>query len=176
MVACSLALVACGKNCTQSKIVTVDMAKVYNKYARAERSKEQFQEAVEKAQGEMRAMLDEGVKMAKELQELREKMDNPSLSETARTKFRKQADEVTEEIRKKEVEVNSFRQQTDRELMERREKLVTKHIEEIRTAAKSVAERRKVDLVLNTSGIEVIHAKSSMDITKDVIEEVNKGK
>jgi Skp family chaperone for outer membrane proteins len=156
-----------------SGVLTIDMARTYNSYGQAERSKEQFQKAVEKAQDEMRVMLDEGIKMAKDLQDIREKMDNPALSESARSKFQQQVEEKSELVRKKEAEVNTFRQQTDRELMERREEFVAKHIEAIRAAVAKVAATRKVQLVLNTSGIEVLYADGALDVTDEVIQILN---
>jgi Skp family chaperone for outer membrane proteins len=154
-------------------VLTVDAARVYNSYGRAERSREQFQQAVEKAQEEMRAMLDEGVKMARELQEIREKMDNPLLNEAARSKIQKELEEKTEEVRKKEIEVNAFRQQTDRELMERREEFVNKHLEEIKAVVANLAGKRKAVLVLNTAGMEVLYSDPAMDITDGVIDAIN---
>jgi Skp family chaperone for outer membrane proteins len=169
----ALPLVACGRCGGKCSVVTVDVAKVYSNYDRAEQSKEQFQKAVEKAQGEMRTMLDEGIKLAKDLQEIQEKMENSSLSEPARSKFRKQIEEMTEEVRKKEVEVNAFRQQTDRELTERRDEFVSKHIEEIRDVVKSIAQKRGAEIALNTSGIEVLHSDAALDITDTVIRRLN---
>lgn len=174
MTACT----ACGQNsqCANGgvNVLTVDMAKVYNKYNKAERSKEQFQKAVEKAQEEMRSMLDEGISMAKELQEIQEKMDNPALSESARAKFRKQAEEKTEDVRKKEAEVNQFRQETDRQLMQRRDEFVTQHVQEIRKVIAKIANKRGANLVLNTAGVEVLYSPDSMDISDDVIRVINR--
>jgi Skp family chaperone for outer membrane proteins len=166
----SLSLAASGQ---AMNVVTVDMAKVYGNYSKAEQSKEQFQRAVEKAQEEMRGMLDERVKMAKDLQEIQEKLDNPALSESARVKFQKQVEEKSEAVRKKEMEVNTFRQQTDRDLNERREAFVSKHVEEIRAVVKSIATKRNATIALNTAGIEVLYAAPSLDITEEVIALLN---
>lgn len=163
-----------GATCSGDAILTVDMSKVYGAYGKAEKSKEQFQKAVEKAQQEMRVMLDEGIKMAKELQEIQEKMDNPALSEAARTKFRQQAEEKAESVRKKEAEVNQFRQETDRQLMQRREEFVTQHVQEIRSVIEKIAEKRGSCVVLNTSGIEVLYSAKNIDISNDVISDINK--
>ncbi|MDR2577074.1 MAG: OmpH family outer membrane protein [Puniceicoccales bacterium] len=173
----ALALAGCGKDdlSPHSGIVTVDIGKVYSKYNRAERSREQFQEAVEKAQGELRGMLEEGVKMAQNLKEMQEKLDNPSLTDASRARMRKEIEGLTEDIRRKEVELNTFRQQTDRELMERREEFVTKHIEEIRDTVRKIVKKRSVSLVLNTSGVEVVYSLPDMDITEKVIDALNDG-
>ncbi|MDR2664062.1 MAG: OmpH family outer membrane protein [Puniceicoccales bacterium] len=167
------ALVAFGQPSPPFSAVTVDVARAYANYQQAERSKEQFQRAVERAQAEMRTMLDEGVALAKELQEIEERMDNPALSEAAREKLRKQGEEKADEVRKKEVEVNSFRQQTDRELMERREEFVGKHIEEIRLAAEKLAKKKKVQVALNVSTGAVLYAVPALDITDEVIQYLN---
>jgi Skp family chaperone for outer membrane proteins len=171
----ALPLAGCMKNSAplNGSVVTVDMGKVYSKYNRAERSMELFQEAVEKAQGELRVMLEEGVKMARDLRELQEKLDNPALSDTSRSRIRKEIESMTDDIRRKEVELNTFRQQTDRELMERRDEFVTKHVEEIRDAVRGIVKNRGVVLVLNSSGNGVVFSQYSMDITEDVISALN---
>ncbi|MDR0428674.1 MAG: OmpH family outer membrane protein [Puniceicoccales bacterium] len=164
------------QNLPPLSVLTVDMAKVYNGYEKAERSREQFQKAVEKAQDEMRTMLDEGVKMAKELQEVREKMDNPALSDNARNKFRKQAEDLEEKVHKKEVEVNQFRQETDRELSQRREEFVSRHIDEIKKVIKAIAEKRGANIVLNSTGMELLYYEDQFDITGHVLKVLNKSK
>ena len=156
--------------------VTVDMAKVYASYNRAERSREQFQEAVERAQDEMRTMLNEGVALAKELRELEERMDNHALSESALAKLRKQVDEKAAEVRKKEVEVNTFRQQTDKELTERRDEFFNRHIAEIKKAIRKVSEKKKVIVAFNTAGGDVLYSIPSLDVTDDVITLLNGNK
>lgn len=166
-------MAAFGQSSPPFSAVTVDVAKVYADYQRAERSKEQFQQAVERAQTEMRSMLDEGVTLAKELQDIEERMDNPALSETAREKLRKKGEEKADEVRKKEIEVNAFRQQMDRELMERREEFVGKHIEEIRQAAEKIAKKKKVQVAFNISSGAILYAAPAMDITDEVVDYLN---
>lgn len=178
---CSLSLTACGpqtkagsSEVSGSSILTVDMAKVYKSYGKAERSNEQFQAAVSKAQEEMKALLDEGIAMAKELQEIQEKMENPALSDSARNKFRQQAEAKAEDVRKKEVEVNQFRQETDRQLAQRREEFVSQHIKEIRKVIEKIAQKRGASVVLNTAGVEVLYSAEALDITELVIKVLNK--
>jgi Skp family chaperone for outer membrane proteins len=83
-------------------------------------------------------------------------------------------DEKSEAVRKKEVEVNAFRQQTDRELAARRDAFVTRHVDEIRGVVKAVAEKHRASLALNTAGIEVLHSLPSLDISDEVIGELNR--
>jgi Skp family chaperone for outer membrane proteins len=170
---CGGAAAVHGQSNPQITAVTVDMAKVYASYGRAERSREQFQEAVERAQDEMRTMLNEGIGLAKELRELEERMENQTLNEAALAKLRKQAEEKAAEVRKKEIEVNTFRQQTDKELTERRDEFFNRHIAEIKKAVKKVSEKKKVNVALNTAGGDVLYSLPSLDVTDDVIALLN---
>ncbi|MDR2677505.1 MAG: OmpH family outer membrane protein [Puniceicoccales bacterium] len=154
-------------------ILTVDMPKIYNGYGKAERSKEKFQKAVEKAQGELRTMLEDGIKLAKELRDLQEKADSPALSESAREKHRKQIEELTEKIHKKEVEVNEFRQESDRQLSEKREEFVVRHVNEIKDVIRKVAKERGAVVVLNSAGLEVLYSVPDLDITQEVSVRLN---
>jgi Skp family chaperone for outer membrane proteins len=154
-------------------ILTVDMPKIYNGYGKAERSKEKFQKAVEKAQGELRTMLEDGIKLAKELRELQEKADSPALSDSAREKHRKQIEELAEKIHKKEVEVNEFRQESDRQLSEKREEFVVRHVNEIKDIIRKVAKERGAIAVLNSAGLEVLYCVPELDITQEVSVRLN---
>ncbi|MDR1436472.1 MAG: OmpH family outer membrane protein [Puniceicoccales bacterium] len=171
--ACFAAPLAHGQSNPPVTAVTVDMAKVYANYDRAERSREQFQEAVERAQEELRTMLNDGVAMAKELRETEERMGNQALSEAAVAKLRKQCEEKAADVRKKEVEVNTFRQQTDKELSERRDELFNRHIGEIKKAIRKISEKRKVTVALNTSGGDILYALPTLDISDEVITYLN---
>jgi Skp family chaperone for outer membrane proteins len=154
-------------------ILTVDMPKIYNSYGKAERSKEKFQKAVEKAQGELRTMLEDGIKLAKELRELQEKAESPALSDSAREKHRKQIEELAEKIHKKEVEVNEFRQESDRQLSEKREEFVVRHVNEIKDVIGKIAKERDAIVVLNSGGLEVLYCTTNSDATQDVIVRLN---
>lgn len=149
------------------------MPKIYNSYGKAERSREKFQKAVEKAQNELRAMLEDGIKMAKELRNLQEKAENPALSDSAKEKQRKQIEELTEKVHKKEVEVNEFRQESDRKLSEKREKFVTRHVNEIKEVIGKIAEESGAIVVLNAAGVDVLYYMPGLDITQKVITRLN---
>ncbi|MDR1456979.1 MAG: OmpH family outer membrane protein [Puniceicoccales bacterium] len=167
---CSCGNKQCGCECN---ILTVDMAKVYNSYGKAEQSREKFQKKVEKVQDEFRTMLGDGIEMAKKLRERQEKANNPALSDSAKEKYCKQTEELIEEIRKKEAEVNEFRQARERQLCEEREESVTRHINEIKGFTAEVAKESGAAIVLNSAGIEVLYYAQCLDVTEKVIARSN---
>lgn len=113
-------------------------------------------------------MLEDGIKLAKELRELQEKADSPALSDSAKEKHRVQIDELTEKVHKKEIEVNEFRQESDRKLSEKREEFVVRHVNEIKDIIRKIAKERDAVAVLNSAGLEVLYCTPDSDITQEV--------
>jgi len=163
---CGFATIAFGVD-----FLTVDVNEVYSKYDKAIESQEKFNEAARKAQQEMNEMMQEGIKMGDEFQELEAKAKNPALTDAARQKFNKQAQEKAKDIEKKQIEINQYQQQTAQTLAQRRQSVINLHMNEIKTVTERIAKKRGVDLVLNDT--VVLYAKSGSDISDEVITELN---
>lgn len=157
-------------------VVTVNMGELYQNYWKAQEADEKFQSSVENAQQEIQAMIEEGMGMANELQDLQSKMNNPAVSEAAREKYNTEIQEKAKAIREKEAEVNRYRQQTESTLQKRRQAIVQLHISEIREEVIKVAKEKGADLVLNSAGMAVVYFDESFDITQEVLTKLNADK
>ena len=157
-------------------VVTVNMGDLYKNYWKAQEADEKFQSSVENAQQEIQAMIEEGMGMANELQDIQGKMNNPALSESAREKFNAEAIDKSKAIREKEAEVNRYRQQTEKTLQQRRQSIVQLHVSEIREEVIKVAKEKGADLVLNSAGMAVVYFDESFDITQEVLAKLNADK
>lgn len=158
------------------RVLTVDMGEIYNNYYRAQEAQSKFNSSVENAQEEIRKMIDEGRTMAEEFQELMAKANNPAYTEDAREKYGKQAEELQQQIRRKETEVNNFKQQADQQLAARRQSTLNLHLDEIKLAVKQVAQRQGADMVLNSNGLGIVYFQESSDITQSVLDILNADK
>lgn len=158
---------------TPPKILTVDMEQIYSNYNKAKDSQEQWVEAVKSAREEVSKMIQDGLKMGEEFQELQAKSNNAALTEEARKKYTEEAQAKAEEIQKKEAEINQFRQQTDQSLAQRRESIINLHMSEIKDVVAKVAREKAADLVFNSSGLMVLYADKAMDVTPESLKMLN---
>jgi Skp family chaperone for outer membrane proteins len=78
-------------------------------------------------------------------------------------------------MQQKEVEIAQFKQTTEQTLSTRRSAIVQAEFDKIRLAVVEVAHQRGATLVLNSSGLGVVYSDPSMDITKQVLENLNAG-
>lgn len=157
-------------------ILTVDMGEIYNKYHRAQEAQEKFNQSVEEAQEEIRQMIDQGRELAEQYNAALEKSRNPALTEAAQNKHRADAEEIQMQIRRKETEVNNFKQQTDQMLAARRQSALNLSLDEIKQAVSSVARQYNAHYVLNSNGLGVVYSAEGMDITKPVLDILNADK
>lgn len=156
-----------------SKFATVDMGEVYQNYTKAKASQDSFNSLVENAQKELRTMMDEESKMIEAIQELQGKLNNPALAEDAKKKLTTEIETKSEEIRKKEADINQFRQETDQNLGQKRQAFVSQHLEEIQLEVNRIAKEKNFDLILNSTGMGVLYSNPSFDITTEVLKAVN---
>ncbi|GAB4269413.1 MAG: hypothetical protein Tsb0018_01420 [Opitutales bacterium] len=157
-------------------ILTADMNELFNNYYKAQDAQDKFQGAVEKAQAEVQDMIQSGMALVQQLQDLQAKATAEHVSEEKREAYGKEVEEMREKIRQKEVEVNEFRQQTDRTLAQRRQSLINTYISEIQDVVTKIAKDRGADYVINQAGPALIYFKPNLDITKEALKELNKDK
>ena len=158
------------------KILTVDIGKVHSNYERAQKAQKKFGTTVQGAQEEIRTLIEEGRELSNEYQDIVAKANNPALSESARKKFGKEAEQLQKKMRRKETEINNFKQQTDQQLGARRNQMMKLHLDEIRSGIKTIAEKRKADFVFNSNGTGLLYHKEGTDITQAVIDNLNETK
>lgn len=154
-------------------ILTVDLAEIYSNYYRAQEAQEKFNSNFETAQQEIRRMVEEGRGMTEQFQQLQAKAKNPALTESARQQAGGEAESLLGQIRRKEEELNAFRQQTEQSLSQRRQNIIELHFNEIKDVVTTIAKDRSADLVINTSGPGVVYHSDTLDVTQDVIKVLN---
>ena len=162
------------------RIVTADMAYLYENYHSTQEAQARFQSSIERAQRQTQTMMEEGQAMVEEYQEIIERTNNPALSEEARMEAQERAREMVEAIQQKERELQQFQNNTRRSLDQRQRNHRELMMEEIRDVVMEEAEKRNATLVFDTSGASaigipsVIYADPSYDITDIVLEEINR--
>lgn len=162
------------------KLVTVDVARTYDSYYKAEESMAKSRDAQQKAQEQAEELRKQGQIMVDEYKELAEQAKNTLLTADARTKAEQAAQRKLEEIQRKQGDLQNFVQNTERSLQQQ---MLTRRdllLEEITKTVADIAKRRGATLVLDKSGPSafripvVLYSDPGYDITDEVIAEVNK--
>jgi len=161
---------------SSTKILTVNVARLYDSYWKAQEAEAKFQSSIENAQQEIQSMIQEGVQMTEKVQSLQQESASPAISENRKQEIAQQIQQDIRLIQQKEQEVNQFRQQTDRQLQQRRQAITELRLSEIQEVVSEVARSKGADLVLNTQGLAVVFANDALDITDEVLTKLNADK
>ena len=162
------------------KLIVVDMAKVFDSHYKSEEANAKFREAEQKAQEQSEEIRKQGQALVEEYKELAEQAKNALLTPEARAKAEADAQQKGAEIQRKQADLQSFLQNTQRSLQQRIKTHRDLLLEEISKTVVEMAKKQGATLVLDKSGPtlfgipSVIYADPAYDITQDVIAEVNK--
>lgn len=174
-------LIAATASAQQVKIATVDMAALLNGYYKTADANEKIRSAQENAQKEVERLTQQGQALVKQYEELRDRADNPAITEAARTTAVTDIQTKEGEIREKQAELQTLVQNTQRLLQGRIQQHRALLLDEIRKVAIERAQARGASLVLDTSGLggdglpPVVYADPSWNITDEVLREINRG-
>jgi outer membrane protein len=162
------------------KLVTVDMAKIYETHFKTEEANSKFNEAAQKAQEQLDELAKQVQGFADQYKDLVEQSKNTVLKPEVRSNAEAEAQKKLEAIQRLQNDAQNFRVNTQRSLQQR---MKTHHdlvLEEITKVVKDISRARGATLVIDKSGLTasgisaVIYADASYDITEDVVKEVNK--
>ena len=162
------------------KLVTVAMDKVFDAHYKSEEANLKFQDADKKATEQIEELKKQGQTLVDEYKELVEQAKNTLLTAEARTKAEGDAARKYEEIQRKQADIQTFAQNSQRALQKRigdhREML----LEEISKIVVDIARKHDATLVLDKSGPSVwkipvvLYSDAAYDITLEVIAQENK--
>ncbi len=155
-------------------ILVVNVSEVYSSYYRAQEGQEKLQAIIDAAQKELNTMIENGTALAKEVEDMQVKFNNPSLSEDAKKDLQEQLKTKIADLQAKEMEVNQFRQDKQNQFNERRQSMLNLYLGEIGDAANKVAKSRGAKYILNANS--VIYTAPEANATEDVITVLNADK
>jgi outer membrane protein len=162
------------------KLVVVDMAKVFDSHYKSEEANVKFRNDEQKAQEQAEELRKQGQTLVDEYKELAEQAKNTMLTAEARTKAEGEAQKKLEEIQRKQTDIQTFIQNTQRSLQQRIGTHRDLLLEEISKHVVEIAKRNGATLVLDKSGPSVfripvvLYSDAAYDITEEVIKEENK--
>lgn len=162
------------------KVAVVDLAKLYDSHFKTEEQNAKIQVEEQNAQQELDRLNKEGNALVEQLKEYQEQVNNPASTPQAKQKAQEAAQQKYEEIRKKQQEVQRYQMDTSAFLQKRINNFKIVMLEDISAKATEIAKSKGATLLLDKSGPSligvpsVIYFDSSMDITADVLEAINK--
>lgn len=164
------------------KVAVVDMAALYDKHYRTEEQNAKLQVDEQRAQEDLQRLNQEGNTIVAAYQELLEQMNNPVLSDAAKSKLEEDAQKKLEEIQAKQNEVQAFRQNVQRTLQTRISNFRDLLLEELSKLATDIAKQKGSTILIDKSapsgfGISnFIYVDPAYDITDEVMAAVNRTK
>ena len=167
---------------TVPKILVVDLAKLFDSHWKTQDQNARLQADSTKAQDQAAQLQKEGNALVEEYKELSEQSMNPTATAEAKAKVQADAQKKYDEIQQKRSELNSFAQNTQNTLRQRSQTFKTLMIEEISKTAVDVAKKKGATFLLDKSGptlvgvSNILYFDPSLDITDEVMAEINKGR
>ncbi|MDP2137536.1 MAG: OmpH family outer membrane protein [Candidatus Didemnitutus sp.] len=162
------------------KIVTVDMAKVYDTHFQTEEANVKFNEVAQRAREQLDQLNKDIQAAAEEFKGLVEEARSTLLTEQARAKAGADAQKKRDDIERMQNDGRRFESSTQQQLQSRAKIHRDLIMGEILKVVNDIAAARGATLVLDRSGPSVfgipviLHSDPSYDITDEVMKEVNK--
>lgn len=162
------------------KILTVDMAKLYDGHYKTEEQNAKLRGDEQKAQEELDRLNKEGNTLVEKYKELVDQSNNPAATADAKSKAQTESQKLLQDIQRKQGEVQSFQTNTRNSLQQRIQNFRSLMVEEISKVAVEIAKRKGATFLIDKSGptligvSNVLYADTAYDITDEVSKEVNK--
>ena len=165
---------------SEPKILTVDMAKLYENDYKTQDYMGKLQKDAASAQQEYDQMTKDLTALKAQYDELTEQTRDPTATADAKAKAAADAQKKGQELQGKLVERNNFGQQVTTSFNQRRQSFHDTMMDEIGQKATDIAKSHGATLLIDKSGISVLGAKTivysdaSYEITDEVMAAINK--
>jgi outer membrane protein len=165
---------------TPPKILVVDLAKLYDGHWKTQEQNAKLQADMAKAREQVGQFQKDGNALLEQFKELDEQSKNPAATAEAKAKAQGEAQKKYDEIQQKRSELNSFAQNAQGTLRQRSQTFKALMIEEISKTAVDIAKKRGATFLIDKSGptlagvSNILYADPSLDITDEVMAEINK--
>ena len=162
------------------KIITIDISKLFEGYYKTQQAGERIRLSLENAQEEDNARVDELKRMAEVYNEVKERSDNPALTDEARQQAESDAEAQLQEVQILQQNRQKFQADTQRSLQQRQNAHRELMLDEIQKVVMALSRERGATLVLDTSGLTsntlpaVLYSDSAWDISDLVLYELNR--
>lgn len=184
MRACTMAMVMAASMVmgAELRIGVINLDRAFNEYHKTKLADAQLRQQADEFNEERKKLVAEYEKLQEEFTRLRDEAQNIALSEVVRSAKREQAEDKLIELRDFESRIRRFDESRRKQLDDQGRRMRKRIVDEILQTANNFAKVRGYNLVLDSSaqslnGVEVvIFSDPKLDLTDDILGELNKGK
>jgi outer membrane protein len=168
--------------CAESKIAVADFALVLKEFHKTGAAEQELERLKTEFKDDLEEMKKQLGLFETAFEEAREKTRNPMLNEEGLRKQRTEAEEKLIELKEYEQEILKYNDTGRKNLRDQSMRITKRLSDEILEVIKQYAGEKKLDLVLDSGELGlsgrglVLHSAKTMDITDQVIAELNKGR
>lgn len=176
------ALVAMTASGAELKVGIINLDRAFSEYYKTKLADAQLKEQADEFNEERKKLIDEYEKLQEQFAKLRDEAQNIALSESVRSAKRNEAEDKLVELRDFESRIRRFDETRRKQLDDQSRRMRKRIVDEILQTVNNFAKVRGFQLVLDSSaqslnGVEtVLYGDPKLDITDDVLGELNKGK
>jgi len=158
---------------TAPKILTVDLAKLFDNHWKTKEQMAKLQADEAKAQDQLAAITKDGNGLVEQFKEADEQSKNPTATADAKAKAQAEAQKLYDQIQQKRSEQNQFIQSTRNAIQQRSQTFKTVMVDELTTLAVGIAKAKGATFLIDKSGPTmsgvpaVLYADPSLDITAE---------
>jgi outer membrane protein len=174
-------LMACGASSALADVGVVDMERLIKQHPRSQADRSILEQYVEDFEDERAAKVSALKKLTEEFETLRQEAEDVGLSDKALSEKRNLAKAKVDEIRERERGLRELASTRQKELTSQELRMRKRVVAEISKIVDTVAKKKKLDLVLDGTGVgiggypSVIFYTEKFDITDDIIRQLPQG-
>lgn len=163
------------------KVGVVDMSKAFSEYYKTKAAADQFKGNVEKAQKEMNTRWEAYKELMEEMQKMKRAISDPIMTQDARAKKAAAFEDKAKELRALEQEIGEQQNRRSNQLKQEDMQIRKGIYDEILVVVREKGKAESYDFVFDKSGMSLstvpvlIYYKDAVDITDQIIVELNKG-
>ena len=164
---------------TAPKILTVDLAKLFDNHWKTKEQMAKLQADEAKAQDQLAAITKDGNGLVEQFKEADEQSKNPTATADAKAKAQAEAQKLYDQIQAKRQEQNQFVQSTRTAIQQRSQTFKTMMVDDLSTLAVGIAKAKGATILIDKSGPTmsgvpaILYADPALDITDEVMAKIN---
>lgn len=162
------------------KIGIVDMKRIFKEYHKTKEAEKKVNEDKTAAKKQIDNQVAKHRELMNEYTEARKVMADKLVSEQLRQEKGRQAQNLEQELRSLEREIDEFRRRREAQLTEQVARMRVGLLDDIRRIVEEKSKRDSYDLVFDKSGMSptgvpfLLHSKAAVEFTDEILAEINK--
>ena len=159
----------------QTKIATVDMRKLLNGYWKTKQANAALETRKTDLRKELKDMADGLDKAQADYKQLLSQSDDPTISDVERERRKQAVSDKGKQISDSKVAYDQFSRQAEVQLQDQVQRMTSNLLVDIEAAVSTKAKLAGYTLVLNSTSDAVVYGKGDVDLTTDVLAQLNAG-